>query len=99
MEQEIAFIEQTYTHLLVQAHARSRMTSARRHACMQNWKNTNPSSGLDGTRNSIHSADIHTSARASTRSLTYDVCTKACMYEQLEKHTSIIRARWSNKKH
>ena len=99
MEQEEAFIEQTYTHLLVQAHARSRMTSARRHACMQNWKNTNPSSGLDGTRNSIHSATIHTSARASTRSLTYDVCTKACMYEQLEKNKSIIRARWNNKKH
>ena len=35
MEQEKAFIEQTYTHLLVQAHARSRMTSARRHACMK----------------------------------------------------------------
>ena len=32
MEQEEAFIEQTYTHLLVQAHARSRMMSARRHA-------------------------------------------------------------------
>ena len=49
MEQEKA--QQTYTHLLVQAHARSRMT------------------------------------------------TKACMYEQLEKHKSIIRARWNNKKH
>ena len=32
--------KQTYTHLLVQAHARSRMTSARRHACMKNWKHT-----------------------------------------------------------
>ena len=99
MEQEKTFIEQTYTHLLVQAHARSRMTSARRHACMKNWKNTNPSSGLHGTRNSIHSANIHTSARASTRSLTCDECTKACMYEQLEKHKSIISARWNNKKH
>ena len=145
MEQEEAFIEQTYTHLLVQAHARSRMTSARRHACMQNWKNRNPSSGLDGTRNSIHSAtythllvqaharsrmmcarrhacmnnwkntnpssgldgttksiksaNIHTSARASTRSLTYDECTKACMYAKLEKHKSIVRARWNKKQH
>ena len=32
--------KQTYTHLLVQAHARSRMTSAQRHACMKNWKHT-----------------------------------------------------------
>ena len=32
--------QQTYTHLLVQAHARSRMTSARRHACMKNLKHT-----------------------------------------------------------
>ena len=76
-----AFIQQTYTHLLVQAHACSRMTSARRHACMKNWENTNPLSGLDGTGNSIHSANIHTSARASIRSLTYDECTKGCMYE------------------
>ena len=34
MEQETTFTQQTYTHLLVQAHARSRMTSARRHAYM-----------------------------------------------------------------
>ena len=99
MEQEKAFIEQTYTHLLVQAHARSRMTSARRHACMKNWKNTNPSSGPDGTTKSIHSVNIHTSARASKHSLTYDECTKACIYKKLEKHKSIIRARWNNKKH
>ena len=99
MEQEKAFIEQTYTHLLVQAHARSRMMSARRHACMKNWKNTNPSSGLDETRNSIHSANIHTSASASTRSLTYDECTKACMYEKLDKHKSIVGARWEKKHH
>ena len=88
MEQETAYIQQTYTHLLVQANTRSRMTSARRHACMKNWKNTNQSSGLDGTRNSIHSANIHTSARASTRSLTYDECTKASMYEKLKTHTN-----------
>ena len=36
MEQEKAFIEQTYTHLLVQAHACSRMTASRRPACMKN---------------------------------------------------------------
>ena len=36
MEQQKALGQQTYTHLLVQAHARSRMTSARRHACMNN---------------------------------------------------------------
>ena len=66
-----------YTHALVQAHARSRMTSARRQACMET--HTNPSSGLDGT------ANIHTCARASTRSLTYDKCTKACMYENTHK--------------
>ena len=91
---------ETYTHLLVQAHGRSRMTSARRHACMKNWKNKNPSSGLDRTRNSIHSANIHTSARASTSSLTYDECSKACMYEKLKSHTkTIIRARYNNKKH
>ena len=88
MEQEKTFIEQTYTHLLVQAHARSRMTSARRHACMNNWKNTNPSSGLDGTTKSIRSANIHTSARASTCSLTYDGFTKASMYEKLKTHTN-----------
>ena len=110
---EKTFIERTYTHLLVQAHARSRMTSARRHASMKNWKNTNPSSAhddgftkasmyeklLDGTRNSNHSVNIHTSARASKHSLTYDECTKACIYKKLEKHKSIIRYRWNNKKH
>ena len=47
--------------------------------------------------NSIHPAYIHTSARASTRSLTYDECTKACMYENT--HKSIISARWNNKQH
>ena len=88
MEQEKKFIEQTYTHLLVQAHARSRMTSARRHACMNIRKNTNPSSGLDGTAKSIKSANIHTSACASTRSLTYDGFTKVSMYEKLETHTN-----------
>ena len=88
MEQETAYIQQTYTHLLVQAHARSCMTSAQRHACMKNWINTNPSSGLDGKRNSIHSANIHTCACASTRSLTYDKCMKACMYEKLITHTN-----------
>ena len=88
MEQQKALIQQTYTHLLVQAHASSRMTDARRHACMKNWKNTNPLSGLDGTGNNIHSANIHTSARASPRSLTYDECTKACLYEKLKKHTN-----------
>ena len=36
----------------------------------------------------IDTANIHTSARASTRSLTYDECTKACMYEQLKIHTN-----------
>ena len=36
MEQETAFIQHTYTHLLVQVHARSRMTSARKHDCMKN---------------------------------------------------------------
>ena len=36
----LLLIQQTYTHLLVQAHARSRMTSARRHACMNDWKYT-----------------------------------------------------------
>ena len=75
--------QQTYTHALVQAHARSRMTGARRQASMKT--HTNPSSGLDGKPN------IHTCARASTRSLTYDGCTKAGMYENTLK--SIIRAR------
>ena len=37
-KRNLLLIEQTYTHLLVQAHARSRMTSARRHAFMKNWK-------------------------------------------------------------
>ena len=36
----------------------------------------------------IDTANIHTSARASTRSLTYDECTKACMYEKLKTHTN-----------
>ena len=36
----------------------------------------------------IDTANIHTSARASTRSLTYDECPKACMYEQLNIHTN-----------
>ena len=83
-----SIIQQTYTHLLVQAHASPRMTGARRHACMKNWKNTNPLSGIDGTGNNIHSANIHTSARASTRLLTYDECTKACLYEKLKTHTN-----------
>ena len=36
----------------------------------------------------IDTANIHTSARASTRSLTYDECTKACMYEKLKTCTN-----------
>ena len=36
MEQEKTFIEQTYTHLLGQAHAPSHMTASRRRACMKN---------------------------------------------------------------
>ena len=36
----------------------------------------------------IDTVNIHTSARASTRSLTYDECTKACMYEKLKIHTN-----------
>ena len=36
----------------------------------------------------IDTANIHTSARASIRSLTYNECTKACMYEQLKIHTN-----------
>ena len=36
----LLLIQQTYTHLLVQAHALSRMTSARWHACITNWKHT-----------------------------------------------------------
>ena len=36
----LLLIQQAYTHLLVQAHARSRMTSAWWHACMKNWKHT-----------------------------------------------------------
>ena len=88
MEQQKASIQQTYTHLLVQAHARPHMTSAQRHACLNDWKNTNPTSGVDGTTKSIHLAHIHTSARASTRSLTYVECTKACMYEKMKTHTN-----------
>ena len=80
--------QQTCTHALVQAHACSCMTSARRYACMTNWKTTNPSSGLDRTTNVIHSAKRHTCALASTRSLTYDQCTKACKYEKLKTHSN-----------
>ena len=36
MEQQKALSQQTYTHLLVQAHARSRMTASQRRACMKN---------------------------------------------------------------
>ena len=36
----------------------------------------------------IDTANKHTSARASTRSLTYDECTKACMYEKLKTRTN-----------
>ena len=36
----------------------------------------------------IDTANIHTSARASTRSLTYDECMKACMYDKLKVHTN-----------
>ena len=36
----------------------------------------------------IDTSKIHTSARASTRSLTYDECTNACMYEKLKTHTN-----------
>ena len=88
MEQETAFIQQKYTHLLVQAHAGSRMTSARRHACTKNGKNKNPLSGLDGTGNSIHSANIHTCVSAGTRSLKYDEYTKSYMSEKLKTHTN-----------
>ena len=38
MEQQKAFIQQTYTHALVQAHARSRMLRARKHACINPLK-------------------------------------------------------------
>ena len=51
-------------------------------------KPQNSSSGLDRTTNIIHSAKRHTRARASTPSLTYDECTKACMDEKLKKHTN-----------
>ena len=88
----LLLLQQTYTHLLVQVYDRSRITSARRHACMKNWKTTNPSSGLDRTANSIHSAKKYTCARASTHSLTYDKCTK----EIENTHKSIIRAKWDN---
>ena len=80
MEQKKALIQKTYTHLLVQAHARSRMTSARRHACMKDWKNTNPLSGLDGTRNSIDSAKYtHVLVQAHTRSRMTSARRHACM--------------------
>ena len=36
MEQQKALSQQTYTHLLVQAQALSRMTASRRRACMKN---------------------------------------------------------------
>ena len=66
----------------------SRMTTARKHASMRNWKTTNPSSGLDRTKNIIYSAKRHTCAHVSTHSLTYDECTKACMYEKLKTRTN-----------
>ena len=168
MEQQTSLIQQTCTHLLAQAHTRSRMTSAWRHACMKThksiirarwnnkkhlfrkhthiflykltlahvwrvhesmhawesvtrarWNNKHhifnmkkhththleahnmnclvrsfclfvdrfnfcvkmKSSWVDWTTNTTRSANMHTSACASTRSLTYDECTKACMHE------------------
>ena len=36
----------------------------------------------------IDTANIHTSARASTHSFTYDECMKACMYEKWKIHTN-----------
>ena len=71
----------------------SRMTSARKHACMRNWKTTNPSSGLDRTKKILYAAKRHTCAHVSTHSLTYDKWTK-----KIENaHKFIIRARWNNK--
>ena len=86
----LLLIQQPYTQLLVQAHARSRMTSAQRHACMKNWKHTqiHHQGWMEQNKLVIDAANIHTSARASTRSLTYDECTKACMYEKLKTHTN-----------
>ena len=86
----LLLMQQTYTHLLVQAHARSRMTSARRHACMKNWKHTqiHHQGYMEQHKLVIDSAYKHTSARASTRSLMYDERTKACMYEKLKTHTN-----------
>ena len=71
--------------------SRSCMTSTRKHACMRNWKTTNPSSGLHRTTNIFYSAKRHTCAHASTHLLTYDKWTK----ENGDTHKSIIRARWN----
>ena len=54
MEQQKA-LHSANIHTSARASTRSlTYDGARRHACMNNWKNTNPSSGLDGTTKSIH---------------------------------------------
>ena len=58
---------------------------------------TNPSPGLDGTTQACYWYSKHTHICSCKQTLapilTYDECTKACMYEKLKKHRSIIRAR------
>ena len=92
MEQQTEFIKKNDTHLKKKNSSGSVCMFVDQINCCRKGI-----IGPDGMTNSIHSANIHTSTRASTRSLTYDECTKACMYENT--HKSIIRARWNNKQH
>ena len=82
MEQETTFIQLTYTHALVQANARSRMTSAGRHACMKNWKNTDKSiirARWNNTKHSFNQKYTHLLVQAHASSRMTSARRHACM--------------------
>ena len=80
MEQQKALSQQTYTHLLVQAHARSRMTASRKASMYEKLKtHTNPA-GLDGTRKAfIEQTYTHLLVQAHARSRMTSARRHACM--------------------
>ena len=95
----LLLIQQTYTHLLVQAHARSRMTSAWRHACTKKLKiHTNSSSGLDGTTQTCYWYSKHTHICSCKHTLAHvwRVHERMHVWKIARTFKSIIRDWWSS---
>ena len=96
IEQHKLVIDTSKIHTSARASTRSLTYDEFTNACMYEKlkTHTNPSSGLNGTTQTCYwyskhthicsCKHIHTSARASTRSLMYEECTKVCMYEKLK---------------